>query len=111
MGIIDVLPNCVSSVYFMYEKEWEKHSLGKVRSMPLQRCVPSLTWLKLSALREVSLAKEMHDAGLVEMGFLYMGMSPTQASQISLLIYIIRFLHTFLPEDALQRRIRTVLPG
>ncbi|EPT02754.1 hypothetical protein FOMPIDRAFT_1143185 [Fomitopsis schrenkii] len=56
IGVIDVLPNCVSSVYFMYEKEWEKHSLGK-----------------LSALREVSLAKEMHDAGLADMGYLYMG--------------------------------------
>ncbi|KAI0729359.1 arginine-tRNA-protein transferase [Fomitopsis betulina] len=56
MGIIDVLPNCVSSVYFMYEKEWDKHSLGK-----------------LSALREMSLAKEMHDAGLAHMGYLYMG--------------------------------------
>ena len=30
MGVIDVLPNCVSSVYFMYEKKWERHSLGKV---------------------------------------------------------------------------------
>jgi len=56
MGVIDVLPNCVSSVYFMYEKKWEKHSLGK-----------------LSALREVSLAKEMHDTGLTDMGYLYMG--------------------------------------
>ncbi|KAH9843904.1 arginine-tRNA-protein transferase [Rhodofomes roseus] len=56
MGVIDVLPNCVSSVYFMYEKKWEKHSLGK-----------------LSALREASLAKEMYDTGLTDMGFLYMG--------------------------------------
>ncbi|KZT66010.1 hypothetical protein DAEQUDRAFT_730775 [Daedalea quercina L-15889] len=56
MGVIDVLPNCISSVYFMYEKKWEKHSLGK-----------------LSALREASLAKELHDAGLVDMGYLYMG--------------------------------------
>ncbi|TFY59793.1 hypothetical protein EVJ58_g5558 [Rhodofomes roseus] len=56
MGVIDVLPKCVSSVYFMYEKKWEKHSLGK-----------------LSALREASLAKEMYDTGLTDMGFLYMG--------------------------------------
>ena len=34
MGVIDILPSCVSSVYFMWEKEYEKFSLGKV----------SLTW-------------------------------------------------------------------
>ena len=31
MGVIDILPNCVSSVYFMYEKKWEKFSFGKVK--------------------------------------------------------------------------------
>lgn len=56
MGVIDILPNCVSSVYFMYDTRWEKFSLGK-----------------LSALREASLAKEMHDAGAVDMNSLYMG--------------------------------------
>jgi arginyl-tRNA--protein-N-Asp/Glu arginylyltransferase len=30
MAVLDILPNCVSSVYFMYDKAWEKHSLGKV---------------------------------------------------------------------------------
>lgn len=30
MGVIDILPNCVSSVYFIYAKEWEKFSLGRV---------------------------------------------------------------------------------
>ena len=33
MGVIDILPNCVSSVYFMYEKKWEKFSFGKVKSI------------------------------------------------------------------------------
>ncbi|KAI0939731.1 hypothetical protein AcW1_004663 [Taiwanofungus camphoratus] len=56
MGVLDILPNCVSSVYFMYEKKWEKFSMGK-----------------LSALRETSLAKEIHDAGVTDMGSLYMG--------------------------------------
>ncbi|KAJ8457239.1 hypothetical protein ONZ51_g11657 [Trametes cubensis] len=56
MGVIDILPNCVSSVYFMYEKKWEKFSLGK-----------------LSALREASLAKEIREAGVPEMQYLYMG--------------------------------------
>ena len=29
MAVLDILPNCVSSVYFMYDKEWEQFSLGK----------------------------------------------------------------------------------
>ncbi|KAF8974203.1 arginine-tRNA-protein transferase [Flammula alnicola] len=56
MGVIDILPNCVSSVYFIYDKTWEKFSMGK-----------------LSALREISLAREMREAGAPEMGYLYMG--------------------------------------
>jgi len=56
MSVIDILPNCVSSVYFMYDKNWERFSLGK-----------------LSALREVSLAQEIREAGAVEMSSLYMG--------------------------------------
>jgi arginine-tRNA-protein transferase len=30
MGVLDILPSCVSSVYFMYDPAWEKYSLGKV---------------------------------------------------------------------------------
>ncbi|KAH9049587.1 arginine-tRNA-protein transferase [Lactarius hengduanensis] len=56
VGVIDILPSCVSSVYFMWEKEYEKLSLGK-----------------LSALREISLAKEFHDAGVPQLKHLYMG--------------------------------------
>lgn len=56
VAVLDILPNCVSSVYFMYDKEWEQFSLGK-----------------LSALREVSLAYEINKAGAQEMNYLYMG--------------------------------------
>ncbi|TEB30156.1 arginine-tRNA-protein transferase 1 [Coprinellus micaceus] len=56
MAVLDILPNCVSSVYFMYDVLWDHYSLGK-----------------LSALREVSLAKEIHDAGVPNMKFLYLG--------------------------------------
>lgn len=35
MGVLDILPECVSSVYFMYEKDWERLSLGKVRAYEL----------------------------------------------------------------------------
>ena len=57
MAVIDILPHCVSSVYFMYDSKWERFSLGK-----------------LSALREITLAKEMYEAGAVDMKWLYMGM-------------------------------------
>jgi len=40
MSVIDILPSCVSSVYFMWEKEYEKFSLGKVSPM---RHIPRFT--------------------------------------------------------------------
>lgn len=30
VGVIDILPHCISSVYLMWKKEWERFSLGKV---------------------------------------------------------------------------------
>lgn len=30
MGVLDILPNCVSSVYFIYSPKWAWASLGKV---------------------------------------------------------------------------------
>ncbi|EIN10566.1 hypothetical protein PUNSTDRAFT_112398 [Punctularia strigosozonata HHB-11173 SS5] len=56
IGVIDILPTCVSSVYFMYDKKWERFSLGK-----------------LSAMREAALAQEMHEHGLPNMNAQYMG--------------------------------------
>ncbi|KAL1681640.1 arginine-tRNA-protein transferase [Schizophyllum commune] len=56
MAVLDILPNCVSSVYFMYDNDWREFSLGK-----------------LSAMREAALAKEMNEAGAEEMAYLYMG--------------------------------------
>ncbi|KAG1806931.1 arginine-tRNA-protein transferase [Suillus plorans] len=56
VGVIDILPECVSSVYFMYDPKHEKYSLGK-----------------LSAIREASLAREIHDAGVITMSSLAMG--------------------------------------
>jgi len=56
IGVLDILPSCVSSVYFMYDSAWERFSLGK-----------------LSAMREATLAKEIHDAGVTSMDSLYLG--------------------------------------
>ncbi|CDO68698.1 hypothetical protein BN946_scf184652.g25 [Trametes cinnabarina] len=74
VGVIDILPHCVSSVYFMYEKKWDRFSLGKASDpvgyprLELTRTVP-----QLSALREASLAREIHEAGVPGMQYLYMG--------------------------------------
>lgn len=56
MGVLDILPSCVSSVYFMYDPAFEKHSLGKI-----------------SALREISLTREIHDAGVIGHQYLCLG--------------------------------------
>ncbi|KAJ7068156.1 arginine-tRNA-protein transferase [Mycena amicta] len=58
VGVLDILPGCVSSVYFFYDPDWENHSLGK-----------------LSALREAALAAEIHQAaGAPDKPYLYMGL-------------------------------------
>ncbi|KAF8665813.1 hypothetical protein AX16_000256 [Volvariella volvacea WC 439] len=56
MAVLDILPSCVSSVYFMYDKRWEKYSLGK-----------------LSVFREAALVREIREAGAPGMSALYMG--------------------------------------
>ncbi|KAK7049626.1 Arginyl-tRNA--protein transferase 1 [Paramarasmius palmivorus] len=58
MAVLDILPHCVSSVYFMYDDDWEEFSLGK-----------------LSALREIALAAELYKAGAPNLSFLYLGMN------------------------------------
>ncbi|KAJ3855646.1 arginine-tRNA-protein transferase [Lentinula lateritia] len=56
ISVIDILPECVSSVYFMYDKDYEAYSLGK-----------------LSALKENVLAQELHAAGAPSLKYLYLG--------------------------------------
>ena len=76
LGVIDILPNCVSSVYFMYDTKWERFSLGKVCSLFFRRGIWFLTSFyefQLSALREAALVKEIHAAGVSDMQYLYMG--------------------------------------
>jgi arginine-tRNA-protein transferase len=60
ISVIDILPSCVSSVYFIWDPDWAWASLGK-----------------LSALREVGLVREMARKGAKGMGWLYMGSSLT----------------------------------
>ena len=55
-SVLDILPGCVSSVYFVWDPEYAWASLGK-----------------LSAVREAALAREIAQAGMTDMGWLYMG--------------------------------------
>ncbi|TXT07233.1 hypothetical protein VHUM_03403 [Vanrija humicola] len=56
ISVIDVLPACVSSVYFIWDPDWAWAALGK-----------------LSALFEIALAREMAAAGADGLKWLYMG--------------------------------------
>ncbi|KAK6903712.1 hypothetical protein I203_107217 [Kwoniella mangroviensis CBS 8507] len=56
ISVIDILPNCVSSVYFIWHPDWAWASLGK-----------------LSALYEISLARRMREKGAQGMEWVYMG--------------------------------------
>ncbi|KAL5488046.1 ATE1 [Sanghuangporus weigelae] len=56
MSVLDILPSCVSCVYFIYNSKWERFSLGKY-----------------SALREAALAREMHEYGAKDLKYLYLG--------------------------------------
>ncbi|ORY30381.1 arginine-tRNA-protein transferase [Naematelia encephala] len=56
ISVIDILPACVSSVYFIWDPDWAWASLGK-----------------LSALREAALVRDIRQAGIDKMRWLYMG--------------------------------------
>ena len=56
ISVIDILPSCISSVYFIWQPDWAWASLGK-----------------LSALKEASLALKMHRSGLDQLRWVYMG--------------------------------------
>jgi len=55
-GVVDVLPNCISSVYLVYSPKWAWASLGK-----------------LSALYEIALVHEINQSGIEDMKWQYMG--------------------------------------
>ncbi len=55
-SVLDILPGCISSVYFVWDPSYAWASLGK-----------------LSAIKEAALARELADAGMNDMGWLYMG--------------------------------------
>lgn len=75
MAVLDILPSCVSSVYFMYNNNWERFSLGKVTALLANDILKITDYIiqQLSALREAALAREIHEYGAKDMRYLYMG--------------------------------------
>lgn len=72
MAVLDILPGCVSSVYFMYDKNWDKFSLGKV-GIEIFHFASRIQYSQLSALREIALVQELKEAGAPNLSFLYLG--------------------------------------
>ena len=72
MAVLDILPKCVSSVYFMYDNDWEQYSFGKVG--PGIFC-KTRSWqdFQMSAMREATLAREMYEHGALDLKYLYLG--------------------------------------
>lgn len=58
IAVIDILPKCVSSVYFIYDPDYSFLALGKY-----------------SVFREISLVQEYHDR-LPDLHYYYMGTVP-----------------------------------
>jgi len=65
----------------------------------------------MSALREISLAKEIHDAGVDGHEYLYLG-SQLPSSRTSVIDADLsdRLLRTYVPKDEIQRRIHPFIP-
>ena len=113
-SVIDILPGCVSSVYFVWDPDYAWASLGKVDQSSRCRLIQAsgsdeafLVISQLSALREAALAREMQEAGIDGAGWLYMGqlpylLPPWNDRLNKDAIRSDRLLHPFLPKDALQ---------
>ncbi|PKC00054.1 arginine-tRNA--protein transferase 1 [Rhizophagus irregularis] len=56
VAVLDVLPKCISSVYFLYDPDYNFLQIGKY-----------------SALREIVMAQELYNAGLQYLHWYYMG--------------------------------------
>ncbi|CAI2164004.1 17242_t:CDS:10 [Funneliformis geosporum] len=56
VAVLDVLPKCISSVYFLYDPDYGFLQLGKY-----------------SVLREIAMTQEFYNAGLQDLNWYYMG--------------------------------------
>lgn len=100
LAVLDILPGAVSSVYLAWHPDYAALSLGKV-----------------SALREIAMVREMKEQGVRDMDAYMMGQSLSPGwscrGSIWLTASILRYrlLHSFLPKDALQRRLPAFEPA
>lgn len=86
IGVLDLLPNCVSSVYFLYKPDLQKHGMGK-----------------LAALREIALAIEEG------YGYYYLGMCSSKMVAMDCIwltgLLSLRLLHPHMSKNAVQERV------
>lgn len=69
--------------------------------------------IQLSALREITLAREIHKAGYRDMKYLYMGEYYSVDSTNTYMEFLNsnhRILYSLVPKDALQSRVSTCVP-
>ena len=111
MAVLDILPSCVSSVYFMYDKEWEQFSFGKAST---RRTYSLLSWSSVRNSRLVPFANVLSLKSSTMPGFLiyimYIWVNRLFWSRDTSLIRHGRFLHSFLPENEIQSRLRSIFP-
>lgn len=89
VAVLDILPHCVSSVYFMYDPAYAFLGLGNY-----------------SALREISLTQEFC-ASSSDLKYYYMGKSSQRNYMIpiSALLLLPRLLHPFMCQDEVQGQV------
>jgi hypothetical protein len=107
MGVIDILPSCVSSVYFMWEKEYEKFSLGKVSyrtceittsdpsNVPVERLARNLAGQGIARCWRPTTETSVYGSEHCHKNF----------GSRALITPWCRVLHPHLSEDEVQRRI------
>lgn len=86
VAVIDILPSCVSSVYFLYDPDFGDLSLGTY-----------------SALREIATTYDL-SLQYPSLRYYYLGMfiSGDILNSASYLPFNLRLLHSFMPENGVQ---------
>jgi len=100
VGVVDILPSCLSSVYFFYDPELSRQSLGVVSALY------EIRWVQQVVLQHNPEAA-LHNYYMGTLGEISLATEPNRSD----LIPPTRLLRPHLPKDALQGAIRAVRPA
>nr|CAG8436233.1 4252_t:CDS:2 [Entrophospora candida] len=97
VAVLDILPSCISSVYFFYDNDYSAMQLGKY-----------------SALREIAMTLELYNEGLKDLQWYYMGMldpkkvTDNDISDLKLFINgeIIPFRSSFIKSTIIKNKLK-----